>query len=407
MKKRVSYGVADYEELVRDNGYFVDKTMYIEKLEQVKNPVFLRPRRFGKSLLCRILECYYNILQKDEFDGLFGHTWIGRHPTPLRNSFFVLHLDFSTIDPSGKLEKIENDFNTTCNLCMETILYLYRQWFQDETGIITGETASSNLKRILNIIRKRSLPRLYVIIDEYDNFANQLIVSHKDCLYNDLMAEEGFFKTFFKTLKEGRKTGVIANVFITGVLPVIIDDLSSGFNIAGFITLDPRFENMLGFTRAEVHSLLDEIYHDYKIDPATRRDVETVIKTQYNGYNFITPDSEPLYNSTILMYFLDYFCIHRSIPEYLTDLNLKTDISWVRRITGANPENTEEFVNRLTALNTIPYDKNSLISKFNMSRFFEKGFYLISFYYLGMLTKQDDFFLKLPNLNMRKIFVEY
>ena len=122
MKKRVVYGVADYEELVRDNGYFVDKTRYIEQLEPVKNPVFLRPRRFGKSLWWRILECYYNINQKDQFEYLFGHTYIGQHPTPSRNSLFVLHLDFSTVDPTGTIDDIEKSFNNTCNLDMRTVI---------------------------------------------------------------------------------------------------------------------------------------------------------------------------------------------------------------------------------------------------------------------------------------------
>jgi len=407
MKKRVLYGVANYEELVQKNGYFVDKTAYIEKLEHTENPVFLRPRRFGKSLLCRILECYYNIRQRDEFEKLFGKTYIGRNPTSLRNAFFVLHLDFSTVSPSGGLDAIEKDFNTTCNLGMETIVHLNRHHFPEKVTIIPQETASSNLKRILKTVQKYQLPPLYVIIDEYDNFANQLILARKDRLYDNLMAENSFLKTFFKTLKEGRKTGTIANLFITGVLPIAIDDLASGFNIATFITLDPEFENMLGFTQAEADALLDEIYHDYAIDPSTRQEVGTLIRNQYDGYHFISPKGEGIYNSTILMYFLNWLHRFKTIPKHLTDMNLKTDITWIRRLTASNPQYTEEFVNQLTINNSIRYDEILLMEKFNIFQFFEKGFFPISFFYLGMLTKQDDFFLKLPNLNMRKIFVEY
>ena len=407
MKKRILYAEADYKTLVRENGYFVDKTCYIEKLEKVKNPVFLRPRRFGKSLFCRMLECYYNVRQKDEFDELFGHTWIGKNPTPLRNSCFVLHLDFSTIDPSGTVEEIEKDFDLTCNLNMETMVSLCGEWFQDSVKIVYDESASANLRRVLKTIRQRRLLPLYVIVDEYDNFANQLITGHKDRLYHQIMTDEGFLKTFFKTLKEGRKTASIQNVFITGVLPVTIDELASGFNIATFITLEPEFENMLGFTQEETDRLLDEIWQDYGFKPENRREVDALVGNQYNGYRFIRPDGEALYNSTMLIYFLDYLTRYGRIPEYLTDLNLKTDLLWVRRITGSNPRDTEEFVTRLTTRNAIAYDKTYLVSKFNMSQFFEKGFFPVSFYYLGMLTKQDDFFLKLPNLNMRKIFVEY
>ncbi|MEE4358266.1 MAG: AAA family ATPase, partial [Desulfococcaceae bacterium] len=408
MRKRILYAEADYGAMVRKNGYFVDKTHYIEKLEQVNNPVFLRPRRFGKSLFCRMLEFYYDIRHKEEFEELFGHTRIGKNPTPLRNSFFVLHLDFSVIE-TGSMEKIERSFNHVCNLKIRTMVGLNRKWFQNRLAIDPefGESASENLQKVLDFIAFEELPPLYVIIDEYDNFANQLIVGHKDRLYRQLMSDEGFLKTFFKTMKEGRKTAAIHNVFITGVLPVTIDELASGFNIGTFITLEPEFENMLGFTRSEADHLLDEIWQDYGFDPENRREVDALIRNQYNGYRFIRPDGEALYNSTMLMYFLNYLTRYGQIPEYLTDLNLKTDLMWVRRITGSNPQHTEEFVTQLSTMNRIAYDKVFLISKFNMSQFFEKGFFPVSFYYLGMLTKEDDFYLKLPNLNMRKIFVEY
>jgi len=407
MKKRVLYANANYEEIVSDNGYFVDKTPYIEKLESVKNPVFLRPRRFGKSLWCRILECYYNINQKDDFERLFGHTWIGQNPTRLRNSFFVLHLDFSVVDPTGDISDIEKSFNHICNTELQSIVRRYAGWFLDKVTVSHENQAAQNLKDILRIISGSDLPRLYVIIDEYDNFANQLIVAHKDRIYRELTRDDSFLKTFFKTLKEGRKTGAVANVFITGVLPITMDDLASGFNIARFITLNPQFEYLLGFTQPETDRLLDEIYRDYDLNPSTRREVDEIIRTQYNGYRFVNPRGEAIYNPTILMNFLVELCENRVIPEFLTDMNLRTDLSWVRRITGANPQNTEEFVDRLTTENVISYDNTFLTSKFNMFQFFEKGFYPVSFFYLGMLTRHDDFYLKLPNLNMRQIFVEY
>lgn len=407
MRKRIIYGEANYEGLIRKNGYFVDKTPYIETLETVENPIFLRPRRFGKSLFCRMLECYYNIRQQDQFEELFGQTYIGRHPTPARNSYFVLHLDFSIIETSGSIGRIEESFHRICNSYMDTMLYLARQWFQEDAAIDRNASASENLSHIVQSIQKRELPKLYVIIDEYDNFANQLITGHKDHLYRELTASGSFLKTFFNTLKEGRKSGLIANIFITGVLPITIDDLASGFNIATMLTLEPEFEQMMGFTQREVDRLLDKVYHDYRIEPSTRQEVRELLVTQYNGYRFIRPDSEALYNSTLLIYFLDKFCRSKQIPENLIDLNLRTDLSWIKRITGSNPEDTEEFVAQLATQNTIPYDKDMLRTKFNMSEFFEKDFYPISFYYLGMLTKQDQFTLKLPNLNMRKIFVEY
>jgi hypothetical protein len=145
----------------------------------------------------------------------------------------------------------------------------------------------------------------------------------------------------------------------------------------------------------------------YDIDPANRAVVEAVIKNHYDGYHFITTDGEDIYNSTILMYFLNKFINEKTIPKRLTDLNLKTDISWIRRLTASNPQQTKEFVEQLILHNKILYDDVFLVEKFNMFQFFEKGFFPISFFYLGMLTKQDDFYLKLPNLNLRQIFIEY
>ena len=406
-KKRILYANANYQEVVLENGYFVDKTAYIETLEPVKEPVFLRPRRFGKSLFCRMLQLYYDVNKKDDFETLFGHTYIGKNPTKLKNSFFVLHLDFSVVESSGSLESIEKSFNRVCNLRMDTMLYLSKKWFKEQIKVNITENATSTLDIILQYIQRNNLPLLYVIIDEYDNFANQLVVSNKTQLYEKLTGDDSFLKPFFKTLKQGRKDGTIANVFITGVLPITLDDLASGFNIADFLTLHPKFEAMLGFTQTEVSKLLDEIYQDYEIDPGTRKEVESVIKSQYNGYHFVNPDGEALYNSTILMYFLKYFTETKEIPEYLTDLNLRTDLSWVKRITGANPENTKDFLNTLNTKNRLAYDKQFLTTKFSMSQFFEKSYYPVSFFYLGMLTREDDFFLKLPNLNMQQIFIEY
>ena len=407
MKRQVPYGISNYAELLRKKGYFIDKTRYIEELESIGNPAFLRPRRFGKSLFCSILEHYYDVNHSGRFDELFGQTWIGQHPTAQHNQHIVLSLDFSSVETGKSLENIEHSFRRYCNPILDMLRLQYPSFLADMPAMPVDESAASNLGMLLRFISVTGSPRMYVIIDEYDNFANRLITTHKDHLYRDLTADDSFLKTFFKVLKEGRKTGAVANVFITGVLPVTIDDLASGFNIASFLTLDPAFENMLGFTQAEVDRLLDDIYRDYEIDPGSRGEVDDVIRNQYNGYHFVNPEGEALYNSTILMFFLKDFCRFRAIPEYLTDMNLRTDLSWVRRITGANLGNTEEFVGQLTTQNRIAYDRDFLVTKFSMSQFFEKSFYPISFFYLGMLTKKDPFQLCLPNLNMRKIFVEY
>ncbi|MEN8219283.1 MAG: AAA family ATPase [Pseudomonadota bacterium] len=407
MKKQVLYAIANYEEIVQDHGYFVDKTPYIEKLETVKNPVFLRPRRFGKSLLCSMLRCYYDLNYQSHFAKLFGHTWIGQHPTGKQNQFIILSLDFSSLEIGSSITEIEHSFRRYCNGILAFLQHEYADVFSNDLPkIILDDAVSSNLANLLHYLRAYHLPPMYVIIDEYDNFANQLVTAHQDHVYCELTADNSFLKTFFKTLKEGRKTGAIADIFVTGVLPITIDDLASGYNIANFITLRPKFESMLGFTQAEVDKLLDEIYHDYEIDSGTRREVEAVIKNHYDGYHFVTVDGDPLYNSTLLMYFLHRFIDEQTIPKQLIDLNLKTDISMVKRLIASNPEHTKDFVEQLALHHKIGYD-DTLLESFNQFQLFKKGSFPVLLFYLGMLTRQDDFYFKLPNLNMQQIFVEY
>ncbi|MCP4150472.1 MAG: AAA family ATPase, partial [bacterium] len=406
-KKQIIYGEANYKNLILENGYYVDKTEYIRLMERYKNPVFLRPRRFGKSLWCTTLEYYYDIHEAHQFEKLFGHTAIGKNPTPLHNRFMVLHLDFSIVDPSGGIEEIKGRFNNQCNMILQGVLWRYKKYFGDVGEIDRDKDIAINLEEILVKIKAFDLPQLYVIIDEYDNFANQLITAHKDTLYRELTADDSFLKNFFKTLKSGTKNGTISKIFITGVLPITIDDLSSGYNIANFLTLEREFENMMGFSLTETENLLDEIYTEHQIDPATRPLIMETITANYNGYRIIDTKGEGLFNSTILMYFLEKFIKYREIPKYLIDVNLKTDISWVRRLTASNPKNTKELVNQLLINNQLSYNEIALSEKFSMSQFFDKDFYPISFYYLGMLTKWDDQYMCLPNLNMRSIFVDY
>ncbi|CAK8719589.1 PD-(D/E)XK nuclease superfamily protein [Candidatus Electrothrix aarhusensis] len=407
MKRRVLYSEAHYPTIVRNKGYFVDKTQYIKRLERVANPVFLRPRRFGKTLLCSILRHYYDLNCANEFEELFSHTWIGQHPTGNQNSCMILSLNFSLIELNKDIQRIERNFQQYCNGELDALRDFYPSLLAEMPEVIMDAPVAENLTAILRYLKKKCLPPLFIIIDEYDNFANQLVVSHQDRLYRELTADDGFMKTFFKALKAGRENSTIRNVFITGVLPITMDDMASGFNVANFITLHPRFEHMLGFTQEEMDKLLDAVYQDHGIDPASRQEVGAVVKNQYNGYSFVRSGGDGVYNSTSVMYFLNWFQDYQTMPKHLTDLNLKTDISWVRRLTASNPQLTEEFVDRLTVHGSIHYDDVMLMEKFNMHQFFEKGFFPISFFYLGMLTRKDEYFLQLPNLNMRRIFTEY
>ena len=406
-RKRIVYGNANYADLVQKGGYFVDKTPYIAKLELVENPIYLRPRRFGKSTFCSLLNYYYDLNEAGRFAELFGETWIGQNPTGTQNAYMMLYLNFSSIEVGTTLQQLEQNFRAKCNTLLHYLTHNYAPRFAQMPTLDLGASVSGNLNQILYFIKAYQLPPLFVIIDEYDNFANHLIITDRDPMYYELVADDSFLKTFFKTLKEGREIGAIANVFITGILPITMDDLASAFNVGTYLTLDATFEAMAGFTQAEVDHLLDQIYQDYPLDPATRPEISALIKNHYDGYHFVSHQNEPLYNATSLMYFLRELTVYGRPPKSLTDSNLLTDLHWVRRLTGSNPVNTENLLETLNIENRIRFSNDLLTSKFNLSQFFTPAFYPVSFFYLGMLTLLDDFSLALPNVNMRKIFVEY
>lgn len=405
-RKTVPYGIANFEELRSSNCFFVDKTGYIRNLEQYKVPVFLRPRRFGKTLWCSILECYYDIKRKDKFDELFIDTEILKNPTDKKNSYIVLRFNFSTVAVKNNIEFIEDQFNSVIRNALSVFLAYYEDYFKD-AGIDLSCNGSQMLERVLSAIKKKNLPPMYLIIDEYDNFTNQLIMMHSDELYNKLTTGDSFFRTFFKAIKAGTESQGIGRVFITGVLPITIDDLTSGFNIAEIITLEEETLNMLGFTQAEVDKYVDNVFELYKLNKRQKRSVKSILRTNYNGYRFLPDAPECLYNSTILTYFLKRFAINNGkIPHEIIDENLRTDVSWIRRLTSKQ-ENARQLLENIILKKELPYDNRMLRSKFNMNQFFEKDFYPISLFYLGMMTFKNEFLMELPNQTMTSIFTEY
>jgi hypothetical protein len=213
MAKRIPYGIGNYAELVEKNCYFVDKTPYIALLEGVQNPVYLRPRRFGKSLFCSLLRWYYDINAAPRFAELFGNTWIGQQPTGNQNRYMVLGLNFSTIVTGPTFQDIEHSFKRQCNSDLHHLRLNYPTLLSGTSDVVMEDAVANNLESILDYIQQLHLPPLYITIDEYDNFANQLITGNKDYLYQLLTADDSFLKVFFKTLKKGRETGAIANIF--------------------------------------------------------------------------------------------------------------------------------------------------------------------------------------------------
>ena len=385
MPKKVPYAVGNFEEIIERDYFFVDKTGYIRELERYKSPVFLRPRRFGKSLWCSILECYYDINRKDKFNSLFGKLAIGKEPTPEKNRYLVMRFNFSKIEVKADIRFIERSFSNIFCGAVDVFIAQYKQYFK-AFSYKEDQDASAILSKVMDYIKKNNLPPLYLIIDEYDNFTNQLITTHQDGLYYELTTGDSFFRTVFKVIKAGIEDRTIERVFITGVLPITIDDLTSGFNIAEIITLKKNTLNMLGFTQAEVDRYLEEIYDAYGFDRANMPEVKKILGENYNGYKFLPGTEESLYNSTILTYFLKSMVIDGGeIPQVIIDENLRTDINWVKRLTQRE-ENTKEMLEELMLNQALQYDGTMIRTEFNMNRFFARDFYPLSLFYLGMLT---------------------
>jgi hypothetical protein len=404
MQRRIPYAVANYEKIVEGRYHFVDKTRFIRELENYVVPVMLRPRRFGKSLWCSILECYYDVNRKDRFEQLFANTDIGRNPTPACNSHLVMRFDFSKVEVKPDLELIERSFNEICGEAISVFAAAYRA-IVDIPEI--RPSASGTLAAILSEVRRSGAPPVHIIIDEYDNFTNQLLTTHKDHLYKEVTTGDSFLRTFFKVIKAGIGEGTVARVFITGVLPITIDDLTSGFNIAQLITLEEHTLNMMGFTQAEVETYVGAIFSERDWPDTLQQRVLEDLRAHYNGYRLLPDARETLYNSTICNFYLNKLVIgNGKIPREMIDDNLRVDVNWLRRLTGGT-EPARELVEQLMFDGTLPVDMDMLSSKFNMSRFFQREFFPLSLYYLGMVTFRDEFALAFPNLSVKKIFAEY
>lgn len=399
--------MADFTEMRERGFYYVDKTNYIPGLEDYKAPVFLRPRRFGKSLLISTLAHYYDRTKANRFEELFGGTWIGEHPTKEHNQYMVIRYDFSAMVMANDMEGLAKNFDALNCSPVEIMVEHNRDLFGDFQFTNRGN-ASQMLEEALAYIRLYGLPKAYILIDEYDNFTNQLLTSYNDPLYEEVTTSDSFLRTFFKVIKKGIGEGTIRTCFCTGVLPVTMDDLTSGYNIAEILTLEPAFLNMLGFTYEETKTYLRYVLDKYTPGASEERfeEIWQLIVSNYDGYRF-SPVGERLFNSTILTYFLKKFAANAgSIPPELIDENLRTDINWIRRLT-LSLTNAKEMLDALVIDDELSYNVSDLSSKFNKKKFFEKEFYPVSLFYLGMTTLKSAYRMVLPNMTMRSIYMDY
>ena len=410
-KRRIPYGVINWAELIHEC-MFVDNTAHIRGLELCKTPVFLRPKRFGKSIVCSMLAHYYDVNLKDRFDEFFGMTDIGRNPTPLRNSFLVLTFDFSTVQV-GTIAEIERNFVEHVRGRIERFATQYAQ-LADWSKALALESPAAMVDKVRDIVKNAGLPPLYVIIDEYDNFTNELVVSNRDLEYNAVCghdakgdaARESFFKAFFKSFKAGLADGTVGRTYFTGVLPITLDDLSSGFNVGTVVSLDTDKIGLVGFTQEQVNAYVDDVFSEHGLDQSLKTAVLTDLKNFYDGYRFV-PDAEPLYNSTICNWYLRCLVVERKQPSFIIDANVRTDIGWFRRLAQTNARALERLRAYVERGEGEIVNKSALSAKFGRAKFFSEEFFPYALYYLGLMTFEDDMTFNIPNLTIKNMFVDY
>ena len=387
-KRRIPYGVINWAQLVREC-FVVDNTRYIRELESVQTPVFLRPKRFGKSVVCSMLAHYYDVNLKDRFDELFGKTDIGRSPTPLRNSFLVLQFDFSTVQV-GALAEIEDRFWNNVKGAVSYLTVKYKD-FADWSAVKSAASPAECIDKVREVIRENRLPPLYVIIDEYDNFTNELVVSGRDAEYNAVCGHdskgdatrESFLKALFKSFKAGLADGTVGRTYFTGVLPITLDDLSSGYNVGTIVNLNPELLGLVGFTQAQVERYVDDIYAEYGFDRSNRADVLADLKAFYDGYHFL-PGAEPLYNSTICNWYLRCLVVERKQPAFVIDANVRTDVGWFRRLAQTETRALEKLRAYVERGEGEPASRSALSAKFGRAKFFSEEFFPYALYYHGL-----------------------
>ncbi|MGV8149821.1 MAG: AAA family ATPase [Alkaliphilus sp.] len=413
MNMKIPYGMSNFKALRQEKYLYIDKTKYIETIENLnsKYVFFIRPRRFGKSLFLSALEHYYSIKTSPEFKELFGNLYIGKNPTELKNSYLILKLNFSGLNTDSK-EKLENSFRLRLLSALDFLLGQYQELFNNSAELKAKIQATNDISAMLEFIVRevqKTNKKIYLIIDEYDHFANDIIAMGDSAFYKDIIRATGFVRDFYETVKIGTET-VIDRIFMTGISPVMLDDLTSGFNIASNLTLDINLNEMLGFTENEVRNLIDnsEMAALVKNNSIFTGESELIqeLKKNYNGYLFNKNAKQRVYNPEMILYFFDQWKKSNEYPEKLLDDNVKTDYGRLNRLM-VNEENR-------TKLEEIIKDEGiiaKIASRFSFDNMNDEDNFVSLLFYMGLLTNDSIIYgetkLAIPNYVTKEIFWEY
>lgn len=409
-RKRLPYGIADFRTLIQSDCYYVDRTQFIRKMEESnKYLFFLRPRRFGKSLTISMLEYYYGLQFKDDFDSLFSELYIGQkeHTTPNKNNYYVLRFDFTGINTSN-LDDIMESFNNKIRMGLllfnESYNLLDRSEFEE---ISQQRFPASTLEFYLSKVSSILENKIMILIDEYDHFTNEILSFHFDT-FSDIVSKNGFVRKFYETIKYFTGKGIIERFFATGVTPVTLDSMTSGFNIGTNISLHPQFNEMTGFTTGEVEKMIYDLLPGISKDAADK--ILEDVAAWYNGSLFSPESTTRLYNPTMLLrFFSEINAVTLKYPREMVDSNILTDFSKIKKI--VNLENYEANVEVIdTILKTGSYPSN-LTQIFTFERKFTVQDFITMLFYNGLLTikgqKDFDLLFEIPNYVIKEVFWDF
>ena len=406
--KKIIYGESNFRKVKIDNNYlYVDKTQYIEELENINESflIFLRPRRFGKSLFLSTLQYYYDENSAHEFDAIFQETYIGANPTPLKSNYRILFFEFSGINIDGGMDVIYEGFRDNIKYSIYRYFSNYGyESYRDKLENIT--TPTGLIKYFFEIVKDDSI---YILIDEYDQFANAILAHSMEDFLN-IVGKGGFVRSFYEVLKTATLSGVVQKMFITGVTPITLDSLSSGFNIVSNISHHREFNAMAGFTQEEVeYSLENSIFKKCHIEK--KEELLEKIKTWYNGYLFNIKANKRVYNSTLLNYFISQFDYHDcTMPSKMLDVNVASDYKAIMKLFHiGDSEQNFKLLQELIENNSLT---GTIKDRYDLNRAFDEDDFLTLIYSMGFITIKDKAFgevyeFQIPNYVIKMLYFNY
>ncbi len=401
---RLPYGISNFEKLVNQGYDYIDKTKYIELLENSNESYifFLRPRRFGKSLFISMMKYYYDVLCKDKFNSLFGKFYIGKQPTPKANSYHILFFEFSRIDTSSE-KTIYRDFSKRIQESTESYLKSYGYNQQCINRILSLDSPNLIMTDFFSMIKNE---KIYILIDEYDHFANKILADNPR-IFNQIISNTGFVRVFYETIKTATFEGIVDRLFITGITPITLDALTSGFNIGKNLSTRKELNEMMGFTENEVKSLIQNILKNCPLDQDHMFDD---IKNWYNGYLFHPQANQRIYNPDMILYFATEFDQQNcQYPMELIDVNVVSDYGRLGQLFNIkNPDANYQVLNELIESGQISANLTPL---FNFEKDISQEDFISLLFYMGFISMRAmgfaEIIFAIPNFVIKKLYYNF